>query len=153
MSEYLQKKYNYTSSGLSFSEKEELDQLRSELKRLRPSSSPQHSDNSSESSDDEKADQEFEQKLKKRQQRGNQKRTGVSAEAYGEFNKKEDFKARVIPKTEEQITKIKQRVLISFLFSNLDQKELDIVIGAMEEKTFDKDEYVIKQGEKENAYT
>ena len=151
MSQYLQKKYNYTASGLSFSEKQELDQLRSEIKRYKhSSSSPQHSDDSSgnESSDDDKADQEFEQKLKKRQQRGNQKRTGVSAEAYGEFNKKEDFKARVIPKTAEQITKIKQRVLISFLFSNLDQKELDIVIGAMEEKTFDKDEYVIKQGEK-----
>jgi len=27
-------------------------------------------------------------------------RTSVSAEAYGKFNKKKDFKAKVIPKTE-----------------------------------------------------
>jgi hypothetical protein len=48
MSQYLQKQYNYTASGLSFSEKQELDQLRSEMKRFKnSSSSPQHSGESS----------------------------------------------------------------------------------------------------------
>jgi cAMP-dependent protein kinase regulator len=63
------------------------------------------------------------------------------------FNKKEDFQARKIPKTEEQIQRIKARILQSFLFSNLESKDLNIVIDAMEEKKVEKGEVVIKQGE------
>jgi len=75
-------------------------------------------------------------------------RTGVSAEVYGEFNKKEDFVARNIPKTDEQIQRIKSSVIHSFLFSNLEPKDLEIVIGAMEEKRFKPGEDVITQGDK-----
>ena len=75
-------------------------------------------------------------------------RTGVSAEAYGQFNKKEDFVARIIPKTDEQIQRIKTSVIHSFLFNNLEAKDLEIVIGAMEEKRFKSGEYVITQGDR-----
>jgi cAMP-dependent protein kinase regulator len=75
-------------------------------------------------------------------------RTGVSAEVYGEFNKKEDFVARNIPKTDEQIQRIKSSVIHSFLFSNLEPKDLEIVIGAMDEKRFKPGEDVITQGDK-----
>ena len=75
-------------------------------------------------------------------------RTGVSAEVYGKFNKKEDFVARIIPKTKEQIQRIKSSVIHSFLFSSLDPKDLEIVIGAMEEKRFKSGEDVITQGDK-----
>jgi cAMP-dependent protein kinase regulator len=61
-------------------------------------------------------------------------RAAVSAEVYGMFNKKEDFQARIIPKSEDQIQRIKARILQSFLFHNLESKDLDIVIDAMEEK-------------------
>ncbi len=74
--------------------------------------------------------------------------TGVSAEAYGEFNKKEDFVARKIPKTDEQIQRIKSSVIHSFLFNNLEPKDLEIVIGAMEEKMFKPGEDVIIQGDR-----
>lgn len=74
-------------------------------------------------------------------------RIAVSAEVYGHFNKKEDFKARVIKKTPEQIQRIKARILQSFLFTNLGQEDLNIVIGAMEEKVFKADQTVIEQGE------
>jgi cAMP-dependent protein kinase regulator len=63
-------------------------------------------------------------------------RAAVSAEVYGHFNKKEDFKAREIKKSEEQVQRIKARILQSFLFTNLDQNDLQIVINAMEEKHF-----------------
>ena len=82
------------------------------------------------------------EKAKKKGQRG-----GVSAEAYGKFNKKEDFVARVIPKTVKQIERIKTSVIHSFLFSNLDNKDLEIVIGAMDEKRFKSGEDVITQGD------
>ena len=49
----------------------------------------------------------------------NIQRKGVSAEAYGQFNKKEDFVARMIPKSEEQIQRIKSSVIHSFLFCPL----------------------------------
>ena len=75
-------------------------------------------------------------------------RTGVSAEAYGQFNKKEDFVARIIPKTDEQIQRIKTSVIHSFLFNSLEAKDLEIVIGAMEEKRFKSGEYVITQGDR-----
>ena len=75
-------------------------------------------------------------------------RTGVSAEAYGQFNKKEDFVARTIPKTDEQIQRIKSSVIHSFLFNNLEAKDLQIVIGAMEEKRFKSGDYVITQGDR-----
>lgn len=75
------------------------------------------------------------------------KRSSVCAEVYGIFNKKEDFKARIITKTPEQIERISNKVNQSFMFSALDEKDLKTVIDAMEEKNFKKNETVIKQGE------
>jgi cAMP-dependent protein kinase regulator len=63
-------------------------------------------------------------------------RVSVSAEVYGKFNEKGDFKPRVIPKSDSQIQRIKSRILNSFLFCNLDSQPLNIVIDAMEEKHF-----------------
>lgn len=63
-------------------------------------------------------------------------RTSVSAEAYGKYNKKGDFKARIIAKNQEQKTRIEKRLSQAFMFSALDDKERDIVVNAMEEKRF-----------------
>ena len=63
-------------------------------------------------------------------------RTSVSAEVYGQFNKKEDFKPRVISKTQEQVEKISNRLSNAFMFSALDDGEKEVVINAMEEKNF-----------------
>ena len=41
---------------------------------------------------------------------------------------------------------IKSRIIQSFLFQSLDQKEVDIVINAMEEMTYESGENVINQG-------
>lgn len=63
-------------------------------------------------------------------------RSSVSAEVYGNFNKKGLFKPRVIPKTEDQMKKIRERLQKAFMFQALDEKESEIVINAMEEKRF-----------------
>jgi hypothetical protein len=60
----------------------------------------------------------------------------VSSEVYGKFNSKGNFKPRVIQKSEDQNQRIKARILQSFLFCNLDQEALQIVINAMEEKKY-----------------
>ena len=74
-------------------------------------------------------------------------RSGVSAEVYGQFHKKENFVARVIQKTPEQIQRIKSSVIHSFLFGNLEPKDLEVVINAMEEKRYKKGENIITQGD------
>jgi len=74
-------------------------------------------------------------------------RQSVSAEVYGAWNKKESFKPKIIPKTEEQKARIEEKLKISFIFNSLDENELTIVVDAMEEKKFMKDDVVIKQGD------
>ncbi len=78
---------------------------------------------------------------------GRGQRASVSAEAYGQFNMKGDFKARVIEKTEEQRQRILSRVMQSFLFNSLEDKELETVLLAFEEKRFKKGDHVIDQGD------
>ena len=58
-------------------------------------------------------------------------RASVSAEVYGTYNKKSKFVVKVIKKTEEQKALIEEKVLKSFLFNCLDDKELKNVIDAM----------------------
>lgn len=74
----------------------------------------------------------------------------MSAEAFGSWNKKSDFKARVVAKSEETQQKIMDRLQQSFLFTSLSQEELNIVVGAMEERKFKHKDHVIKQGEDGN---
>jgi hypothetical protein len=63
-------------------------------------------------------------------------RASVSAEVYGAFNKKEDFKARVIPKSVEEKKKIREKLLMSFLFKSLEEKDLETCIDSMEIKNY-----------------
>jgi cAMP-dependent protein kinase regulator len=74
-------------------------------------------------------------------------RSSVSAEVYGAFNKKENFKPKFVPKSEAQYKRISQCVVHSFMFNSLDEKDLQTVIDAMEEKRFSSGETVINQGE------
>jgi cAMP-dependent protein kinase regulator len=74
-------------------------------------------------------------------------RSGVSSEVYGQFNKRESYPPTFVKKTDQQIQRIKVRILQSFLFTGLDQHELNIVIDAMAEKSFKAGDTVINQGE------
>lgn len=75
-------------------------------------------------------------------------RQGISAEAYGIYNKKSDFVPKISKKTEDQMNRIKASVINSVLFNNLEQKDLNIVINAMEEKFFTSGQIIIQQGDK-----
>jgi len=74
-------------------------------------------------------------------------RISVSAESYGKFNKKGDFKPRVIPKSENQKQRIVDRLSKAFMFSNLEKREKEITVDAMEEKKVSSGQWVIKQGD------
>jgi len=74
-------------------------------------------------------------------------RSSVSAEAYGLWNKKTNFKPKVVAKSEASKKKILLRLSQAFMFSNLDEKERQVVSNAMEEKKYRAGDFVIKQGE------
>jgi len=77
----------------------------------------------------------------------NRARTSVSAEAYGEWNTKKAFVPPVNIKNDDQKDRLKSVLLTSFLFSSLENNDLNIIIGAMKEVIVDVEEFVINQGE------
>lgn len=74
-------------------------------------------------------------------------RISVSAEVYGSYNKKEDFKPPVHPKSGEQQQKLFNKLDKSFLFSHLAEKEKWVLVEAMKEKNVQANECVINQGD------
>jgi len=74
-------------------------------------------------------------------------RNSVSAEAFGAWNKKGDFKAVIVPKNEATKGKIRDRLSKSFLFNSLDKKDFEIVIDAMTEVKLKVGEKVITEGD------
>jgi cAMP-dependent protein kinase regulator len=153
MIEWLQNFSGLKSIGPNM-ERIELDNLRKEMAKYKKKYAKEDEEmavhSGSEDEDEDKEDQDKVDTLiqeRKNVVAGRGQRSSVSAEVYGFFNKKDDFKARVIPKTDEQKKRIMNRVMQSFLFNSLEDKELDTVILAFEEKRFKKGEHVIDQGE------
>ena len=165
MIDWLQKFGGYTSTGLTIDEKKELESLRLQVKKYREmeevkkkeikeeESKEEKSQSQSESEGEDDVDPELDNIINKINSNPQMKkmsllpRSGVSAEVYGTFHKKESFVARVVKKTPEQIQRIKTSVIHSFLFGNLEPKDLEVVINAMEEKRFKKGENIITQGD------
>ncbi len=166
MIDFLSKQGNYTTSGLTFSEKKELETLRNQVrhyrsldlynskkiengKNLEENSDSDESDDIMDKFEEEKIQKKFEiSKISNRQSQFSMRaRNSVSAEVYGVFNKKKMFVPKKIQKTSEQINRIKGKIISSFIFNSLDKNDIDIVINAMEEKKFKIDEKVITQGE------
>lgn len=153
MIDFLQQTGGYTSNGITIDEKNELEKLRKEIKRYRELEDAHTKDSEKEalersfSDEDDEIDDNIDKKFLSAKQRLSRQREAVSAEVYGKFNPKENFKPRVIPKTQDQSQRIKARVLQSFLFSNLEKNDLEVVISSMEEKCYRKGEVVIQQGD------
>jgi cAMP-dependent protein kinase regulator len=154
--DWLMKKGGYTANGLTYDERHELLSLRKEIKKLREMESEHKKLNQNHTNVLEDTDEEDEEEEEEHSDwdvdphrrsliRG--PRIAVSAEAYGEYNQKGDYKPVVFPKTEDQVTQIKTRIINSFLFNSLETKELKIIIDAMELKTFKKGEVIINQGD------
>ena len=156
---FLQKFGRYTTTGLTMDEKRELESLRLEVKKYRELeqykiliNDNNYSENTENSFDDELDDDVMDLEEEKNIQLKNLNknlsgRTSVSAEVLGLYNKKENFVPKKIIKTLEQINRIKSKLLSSWIFSNLGKNEIEIVIDAMEEKIFNKNETIINQYE------
>lgn len=110
---------------------------------------PQHSSESEE--EETEFEKEFLKKLeeKKKKKVGKKNsRQGISAEVFGEFNKKEDFVAKIIPKAAEVEEAIRKLMEKSILFTCLNKEEINIVIQAMEEVNTEVGQAIITEGDK-----
>lgn len=132
--DWLQKTGGYTANGLRIEEKKELDKLRNEIGKFRKND---NMNLSSVSDDNDEEFKKFELEVKKKAVKKKGQRRGVSAEAYGKFNRKVSFKYLKIYKTPEQIAKIKSMIMKSFLFNGLDHNSMEIVIDAFVEKNYE----------------
>lgn len=74
-------------------------------------------------------------------------RSSVSAEAYGAWNQKKEFTPKVVAKSDDQKSRIKQVLCRSFLFMALEEKDLNIVVDAMVEVKVSTGTRIIKEGE------
>lgn len=108
-------------------------------------------------SDEKESDEGNEEDQEKEKQKENeilsvastrQKRLSVSAEAYGEWNKKkENFVPKIYEKDEEEKKKIREAINESFLFSHLNDKEIETIVNAFFKKKVEKGSYIIKEGD------
>lgn len=129
------------------SEKEELQKLRQEVARLKLDHSQGSED---ESSNSEENENETVDELPKNASQGVRHRSGVSAEAYGNWNKKESFQPRVVEKSEQDEKRISERMESCIIFRNVHGPEKSILINSMEEKKVNKGETVITEGDDGN---
>ncbi|KJP88001.1 hypothetical protein AK88_02276 [Plasmodium fragile] len=79
---------------------------------------------------------------------GQSKRMSVSAEAYGEWNKKKlNFVPKVYKKDESEKEKIREALNDSFLFNHLNKKEMETIVDAFFDQHVDKNINIINEGE------
>lgn len=133
---------------LSLPEQEELKHLRNEIEKIRAGHNPDQDTEvesvSSSGSDDIVEDFDLLPPVNKKY------RTSVSAEAYGQWNRKSDFNPRQISKTNEQRQRITEVINKCFMFSSLDKVEKEILILAFEERKYEPGSDIIVQGDDGN---
>lgn len=155
MIRFLQTEGSYTSTGLTIDEKQELETLRINIKEYRMKEKNQQKEiideYSSEPDDESDIDEKLDNKEYTKKKLSLLPRAAVSAEAYGAYHQNKNFVPRFISKTNNQIERIKSRILNSFIFSNVEQKDLEIIIGAMEERKYKAGETLIQQGDTGNV--
>ena len=149
MVQWLQKKYNLKSSDIS--PKNELEKLRKQVQEYRVKYHKEDKEMEVSSNSDSEVDEEeqkrIDEEMRKRQQKKKGMRTSVSAEVYGIHNVKKPYVPRVIPKSDEQKERIKEKCMQSFIFNSLESNELKTVIDSFEEKKYSAGKNVITQGE------
>mmetsp|Transcript_90860 Transcript_90860/g.266014 ORF Transcript_90860/g.266014 Transcript_90860/m.266014 type:complete len:404 (-) Transcript_90860:371-1582(-) len=90
---------------------------------------------------------EIPESFKKPEQQMGRARQSVSAEAYGQWNKKQQFTAPTHSKTDEQKERLKGTLQKSFMFSGLESQDMETILMAMKEVTFENGKKVIVEGE------
>jgi len=94
----------------------------------------QEEEEEEEEDDDDMDDAEFEaQQALFNASEKSKMRTSVSAEAYGQFNQREEYTAPVHPKNPEQLARLTATLNKSFMFNNLIDEHFKVIVDAVEE--------------------
>jgi cAMP-dependent protein kinase regulator len=147
MIDYLKENHGNRES-INEQEKTELNFLRVEVPKMRNNAGGNSDVENvgSEIESDDSDEDEYVEPLPKNKLPQKVKRVSVSAEAYGTWNKKGDFKPTIVQKTEEIKKKIELRLTQAFMFSALEANEKNIVVDAMKEINVETGTRVIEQG-------
>lgn len=122
-------------------------QIRRSMKEFQKAKSGQLPSSDEDEKDvmEEELEETQEKVIKKQAQ--NKKKMAISAEAYGVYNQQAEFKAPVVPKSEEDVARIKDVLKMNFMFNTLEEGDLEIVIQAMNIREYQAGDAVIKQGD------
>jgi cAMP-dependent protein kinase regulator len=129
--------------------KRELEQCTNSLEEagiVFGSKSPEDEEEEEEDDDDDDCDEIPESARKPMGQFG-KARQSVSAEAYGAWNKKAAFKPPSYPKTDEQKERLNATLMKNFMFADLEEKDMDIILMAMKELVIPAGETIITEGD------
>merc|ERR1719453_2231381 len=120
----------------------------SEMSKLspRPGEEVKKEEEEEEEEEDDELD-EIPESMKKPEGQMKTQRASVSAEAYGAWNQKKEFTPPSHPKTDEQKKRLQEVMCKSFLFSALEGKDMDSVIGAMLEVPAEAEQVLIQEGD------
>jgi len=99
-----------------------------------------------ETDSDDEGEDELPQEFQRPASQGGSRKS-VSAEAYGQWNRKQAFVPPVFDKSAEQKGRLVLVLKRSFMFSSLDPSDLEKITMAMIEKSFSPGVQVIKEGE------
>mmetsp|Transcript_101061 Transcript_101061/g.179330 ORF Transcript_101061/g.179330 Transcript_101061/m.179330 type:complete len:408 (-) Transcript_101061:56-1279(-) len=117
-----------------------------EVGRVRFASQPTMPASESEGSDEEDDDDEID--MPPPPPPGAMKaRASVSAEAYGAFNRQVTFQPPKYEKNSQQTERLRSILSSSFLFSRLNQKDLDVILLAMKGMQFEAEARIIQEGQ------
>ena len=75
-------------------------------------------------------------------------RQGISAEVYGQFNKKEEFIPKVIEKDPKTIQTITELAKKSILFKSITDDDISILVNAMSIENHSVGDLIIQEKEK-----
>jgi len=104
-------------------------------------------DDSEEESEDEEDDVMDDEAFEQQQRPAARARGSVSAEAYGEWNQKKAFEPPVVPKTDDQKDRLRKVLTKSFMFSALEDADMNIILNAMKEVPVPNGEKIINRGD------
>mmetsp|Transcript_12713 Transcript_12713/g.35154 ORF Transcript_12713/g.35154 Transcript_12713/m.35154 type:complete len:409 (-) Transcript_12713:85-1311(-) len=130
--------------------KQELKQIKGSLEEagtvIKEDKDAEEEEEEDEEDDDDELD-EIPESFKKPDSQMGRARQSVSAEAYGTWNKKQAFTAPKHAKTDDQKERLNQTLQKSFMFSELEPQDMETILMAMKEVTFDSGKKVITEGE------
>jgi len=117
--------------------KQELSQATSSLQEVGLAMTKDGDDPKEEEEEEEEEDDdcdEIPESFRKSEESKGKARASVSAEAYGQWNQKKAFTPPNIPKTPAQMDRLSTTLMKSFLFSELEKADMDLILLAMKEQ-------------------